>query len=125
MTVRQQIRAGSRAPRHSANQRRRCSLTVAVDEWEKERIRVLAAQTGMSMSAWLRTKGLEQPVSARMDRQAICELTRAIGRVCNNLNELARTDTDGLAASAEACLTELRDLLTKAQNSFDSTTRRA
>ncbi|EMX0702575.1 TPA: CopG family transcriptional regulator [Klebsiella pneumoniae] len=76
------------APKDMAARRRGKPIEVWVTDEEKAAITELADQTGLSRSAYLRAVGLNRPVGARADLEAVRELVRLngdLGRVAGLL----------------------------------------
>ncbi|MBR8071166.1 conjugal transfer protein TraJ [Burkholderia cenocepacia] len=75
------------APKDAARRRGK-PIEVWVTDEEKAAITELADQTGLSRSAYLRAVGLNRPVGARADLEAVRELVRLngdLGRVAGLL----------------------------------------
>ncbi|MDG5494884.1 hypothetical protein [Niveispirillum sp. BGYR6] len=94
---------------------RQRTLRVVVNDQERERIEALAKMAGLSLSAYLRTAGLNHPIRSMLDYDAIMELIRLhadLGRV-GGLLKLWLADRRGEVVSAEmvdAAFEELREL---------------
>ncbi|HIE1918188.1 plasmid mobilization protein [Xanthomonas translucens] len=76
------------APKVTAARRRGKPIEVWVTDEEKAAITELADQTGLSRSAYLRAVGLNRPVGARADLEAVRELVKLngdLGRVAGLL----------------------------------------
>ncbi len=76
------------APKDTAARRRGKPIEVWVTDEEKAAITELADQTGLSRSAYLRAVGLNRPVGARADLEAVRELVKLngdLGRVAGLL----------------------------------------
>ena len=82
-------RATEEVKPHSRGSRpRRERVEVWVDANEKAELANKAAQTGLSMAAYLRSVGLNHPVGARADLDAVRELVKVngdLGRVAGLL----------------------------------------
>lgn len=94
---------------------RQRTLRVVVNDHERERIEALAKMAGLSLSAYLRTAGLNHPIRSMLDYDAIMELIRLhadLGRV-GGLLKLWLADRRGEVVPAEmvdAAFEELREL---------------
>ncbi|ECC8752251.1 CopG family transcriptional regulator [Salmonella enterica subsp. diarizonae] len=76
------------APKNAVARRRGKPIEVWVTDEEKAAITELADQTGLSRSAYLRAVGLNRPVGARADLEAVRELVKLngdLGRVAGLL----------------------------------------
>lgn len=76
------------APKNTTARRRGKPIEVWVTDEEKTAITELADQTGLSRSAYLRAVGLNRPVGARADLEAVRELVKLngdLGRVAGLL----------------------------------------
>ncbi len=103
------------APKETAARRRGKPIEVWVTDEEKAAITELADQTGLSRSAYLRAVGLNRPVGARADLEAVRELVKLhgdLGRVAGLLKLwLATRRGEGAKASdVEAMMQEFRSL---------------
>ncbi|WP_298333732.1 conjugal transfer protein TraJ [Asticcacaulis sp.] len=94
---------------------RQRTLRVVVNDHERERIEAMAKMAGLSLSAYLRTAGLNHPIRSTLDYDAIMELIRLhadLGRV-GGLLKLWLAERRGEVVSAErvdAAFEELREL---------------
>lgn len=94
---------------------RQRTLRVVVNDHERERIEAMAKMAGLSLSAYLRTAGLNHPIRSMLDYDAIMELIRLhadLGRV-GGLLKLWLADRRGEVVPAEmvdAAFEELRAL---------------
>lgn len=80
--------SGVVAPKNTTARRRGKPIEVWVTDEEKTAITELADQTGLSRSAYLRAVGLNRPVGARADLEAVRELVKLngdLGRVAGLL----------------------------------------
>ncbi|ENL4397552.1 CopG family transcriptional regulator [Klebsiella pneumoniae] len=80
--------SGVVAPKNTTARRRGKPIEVWVTDEEKTAITKLADQTGLSRSAYLRAVGLNRPVGARADLEAVRELVKLngdLGRVAGLL----------------------------------------
>ena len=80
--------SGVVAPKNTTARRRGKPIEVWVTDEEKTAITELADQTGLSRSAYLRAVGLNSPVGARADLEAVRELVKLngdLGRVAGLL----------------------------------------
>lgn len=110
MAIKDRLDDPAQAPRD-----RQRTLRVVVNDHERERIEALAKMAGLSLSAYLRTAGLNHPIRSTLDYDAIMELIRLhadLGRV-GGLLKLWLADRRGDVVSAEmvdAAFEELREL---------------
>lgn len=110
MTMKDRPDDPAQAPRD-----RQRTLRVVVNDHERERIEAMAKMAGLSLSAYLRTAGLNHPIRSTLDYDAIMELIRLhadLGRV-GGLLKLWLADRRGDVVSAErvnAAFEELREL---------------
>lgn len=110
MTMKDRLDDPAQAPRD-----RQRTLRVVVNDHERERIEAMAKMAGLSLSAYLRTAGLNHPIRSMLDYDAIMELIRLhadLGRV-GGLLKLWLADRRGEVVSAEmvdAAFEELREL---------------
>lgn len=94
---------------------RQRTLRVVVNDHERERIEAMAKMAGLSLSAYLRTAGLNHPIRSMLDYDAIMELIRLhadLGRV-GGLLKLWLAERRGEVVPAErvdAAFEELREL---------------
>lgn len=109
-------RATDEVKPHSRGTRpRRERIEVWVDADEKAELASRAAQTGLSMAAYLRSVGLNHPIGARADLEAVRELVKVngdFGRVAGLL-KLWLADKRGQGAKAvdvEAMMKNFREL---------------
>lgn len=109
-TMKDQLDDPAQAPRD-----RQRTLRVVVNDHERERIEAMAKMAGLSLSAYLRTAGLNHPIRSTLDYDAIMELIRLhadLGRV-GGLLKLWLADRRGEVVSAEmvdAAFEELQEL---------------
>lgn len=110
MTMKDRLDDPAQAPRD-----RQRTLRVVVNDHERERIEAMAKMAGLSLSAYLRTAGLNHPIRSTLDYDAIMELIRLhadLGRV-GGLLKLWLAERRGEVVSAErvdAAFEELREL---------------
>lgn len=110
MEMKDRLDDPAKAPRD-----RQRTLRVVVNDYERERIEALAKMAGLSLSAYLRTAGLNHPIRSMLDYDAIMELIRLhadLGRV-GGLLKLWLAERRGEVVSAEmvdAAFEELREL---------------
>lgn len=110
MTTKDRLDDPAQAPRD-----RQRTLRVVVNDHERERIEAMAKMAGLSLSAYLRTAGLNHPIRSMLDYDAIMELIRLhadLGRV-GGLLKLWLAERRGEVVSAEmvdAAFEELREL---------------
>lgn len=94
---------------------RQRTLRVVVNDHERERIEAMAKMASLSLSAYLRTAGLNHPIRSTLDYDAIMELIRLhadLGRI-GGLLKLWLADRRGEVVSAEmvdAAFEELQEL---------------
>ncbi|HEL3868123.1 TPA: CopG family transcriptional regulator [Stenotrophomonas maltophilia] len=107
--------SGVVAPKNTTARRRGKPIEVWVTDEEKTAITELADQTGLSRSAYLRAVGLNRPVGARADLEAVRELVKLngdLGRVAGLL-KLWLAEKRGQGArpiDIESVMIEFRDL---------------
>lgn len=107
--------SGVVAPKNSTARRRGKPIEVWVTDEEKTAITELADQTGLSRSAYLRAVGLNRPVGARADLEAVRELVKLngdLGRVAGLL-KLWLAEKRGQGArpiDIESVMIEFREL---------------
>lgn len=110
MTMKDRPDDPAQAPRD-----RQRTLRVVVNDHERERIEAMAKMAGLSLSAYLRTAGLNHPIRSTLDYDAIMELIRLhadLGRV-GGLLKLWLAERRGEVVSADrvdAAFEELREL---------------
>ena len=103
------------ASKDTAARRRGKPIEVWVTDEEKAAITELADQTGLSRSAYLRAVGLNRPVGARADLEAVRELVKLngdLGRVAGLL-KLWLAEKRGQGAKpidVERMMIDFRDL---------------
>jgi hypothetical protein len=109
------IMSGVVAPKNTTARRRGKPIEVWVTDEEKTAITELADQTGLSRSAYLRAVGLNRPVGARADLEAVRELVKLngdLGRVAGLL-KLWLVEKRGQGArpiDIESVMIEFREL---------------
>lgn len=107
--------SGVVAPKNTTARRRGKPIEVWVTDEEKTAITELADQTGLSRSAYLRAVGLNRPVGARADLEAVREqvkLNGDLGRVAGLL-KLWLAEKRGQGArpiDIESVMIEFREL---------------
>ncbi|HCF1883747.1 CopG family transcriptional regulator [Serratia marcescens] len=107
--------SGVVAPKNTTARRRGKPIEVWVTDEEKTAITELADQTGLSRSAYLRAVGLNRPVGARADLEAVRELVKLngdLGRVAGLL-KLWLVEKRGQGArpiDIESVMIEFREL---------------
>lgn len=107
--------SGVVAPKNTTARRRGKPIEVWVTDEEKTAITELADQTGLSRSAYLRAVGLNRPVGARADLEAVRELVKLngdLGRVADLL-KLWLAEKRGQGArpiDIESVMIEFREL---------------
>ncbi|WP_315265544.1 plasmid mobilization protein [Pseudomonas fragi] len=105
--------AGTEAPKGNARRRGK-PIEVWVNDAEKVGISKLAAQTGLSRSAYLRNVGLNCPVRSVVDLGAVSDLAKVngdLGRVAGLL-KLWLADMRDVGVSSHDVVTMMRDFRT-------------
>ncbi|MBJ7415268.1 MAG: hypothetical protein JHC88_07415 [Niveispirillum sp.] len=110
MAMKDRLDDPAQAPRD-----RQRTLRVVVNDHERERIEAMAKMAGLSLSAYLRTAGLNHPIRSTLDYDAIMDMIRLhadLGRVGGLLKLwLAERRGEVLPADrVDAALEELREL---------------
>lgn len=97
------------------------TLRVVVNEYERQQIEEMARTAGMTMSAYLRTAGMNHPIRSTMDYQAVrelCHLHADLGRV-GGLLKLWLAERRGAVVPAEKVDAAFRELQSLAKTMLD------
>jgi len=85
-------------PRKDPRERRSLTHGLRLSPNEKEELEERAEEAGLSLSAYLRRRGLGKPMKAQIEKKAIKE----INKVGVNLNQLARWANQGKGRAVES-----------------------
>ena len=99
----------------SENRQRQKSIGFRANEAEYEQLKADAARAGLSLSDYARSTLLNAPVTRQVKRppievKALAALQGQIGRVGNNINQIARLMNSGLIPPTSAVTEELAAL---------------